>query len=215
MLQTWEPTSIEFTCSPLRVFQNRIVLSAVPPPDANNPYWWGDHASALTAAECLESVLIGWFDERFHKNTLLSLPPEASCWPSNDHFSPHTYCLWAISLSVKRLGSLVSRLRIILSFEPELKMWLLFQDIDPTLAVCPVRHLIILDLFASQSWTVPVLVPTAIWFDDGDHTNDVTVSLDDTSHSLLTREERACHRYTELLRATAKTLPIDQSIRFK
>jgi hypothetical protein len=39
---------------------------------------------------------------------------------------------------------------------------LLFQDIDPTLAVCPVRHLTIFDLFASQICTVPVLVPTAI-----------------------------------------------------
>jgi hypothetical protein len=35
-------------------FQKRIFRSAVPPPEARIPRWWGDQEMALTAAVCAE-----------------------------------------------------------------------------------------------------------------------------------------------------------------
>ena len=37
ILQTWDPVSMHLIGVPVKVFQNRILRSAVPPPDANNP----------------------------------------------------------------------------------------------------------------------------------------------------------------------------------
>ena len=45
---------------PVSVFQNLIHLSAVPPPDARSPWWWGDQAMALTAAMWSVNVYTGW-----------------------------------------------------------------------------------------------------------------------------------------------------------
>lgn len=42
--------------TPLAVFQNLMHLSAVPPPDASNPCWCGDHAIAFTAAYRVETM---------------------------------------------------------------------------------------------------------------------------------------------------------------
>lgn len=117
--ETWLPVSTWFNWWPLVVFQKRIHLSAVPPPDARRPFWWGDHAMALTAAVCSVSFKIGcwecWFHTRSWKSikqlvlhnqaighwnwykghaitiTWLSFPPEASSLSSWDHFKPHTY----------------------------------------------------------------------------------------------------------------------------
>lgn len=93
-LHTWDPVSILSSIVPSRVFQNFIVLSADPPPEASTPWVWGFHAKALTAAECWWNLLIGvleWFD---HMISLLSLPPLARWLPSKDHFKPQTYCVW-------------------------------------------------------------------------------------------------------------------------
>ena len=49
---TWLPVSMQFKRLFVDVFQKRIHLSAVPPPEAKTPCWWGDHAIALTAAVC-------------------------------------------------------------------------------------------------------------------------------------------------------------------
>jgi len=51
--------SILFNWWPLVVFQKRIHRSAVPPPDARRPVWWGDQAMALTAAVCSVSLKAG------------------------------------------------------------------------------------------------------------------------------------------------------------
>ena len=45
---------------PVRVFQNLMHLSAVPPPDARSPWWWGDQAIAFTAAMWSVKVYTGW-----------------------------------------------------------------------------------------------------------------------------------------------------------
>lgn len=51
-LHTCDPVSMDDDSVPVLQFQNLMHLSAVPPPDASNPCWCGDHASALTAAVC-------------------------------------------------------------------------------------------------------------------------------------------------------------------
>jgi hypothetical protein len=38
--------SIELSAPPACVFQKRMQRSAVPPPDASSPFWWGDQAIA-------------------------------------------------------------------------------------------------------------------------------------------------------------------------
>lgn len=45
-LHTCDPVSIHCMGCPVRVFQKRMHLSAVPPPLAKRPWWWGDHAIA-------------------------------------------------------------------------------------------------------------------------------------------------------------------------
>jgi hypothetical protein len=86
----WLPVSIELRAFPLAVFQKRIHLSAVPPPDARRPCWCGDHAIALTAAVCCVSRNTGCCDRWFHTNSWLSFPPEASSRSSCDHLRPQT-----------------------------------------------------------------------------------------------------------------------------
>jgi hypothetical protein len=49
-LQTCDPVSISLTHCPFIEFQNRIFRSAVPPPEARMPRWWGDQDMAFTAA---------------------------------------------------------------------------------------------------------------------------------------------------------------------
>ena len=46
--RTCEPVSILWRGTLVSAFQNRICLSAVPPPDASKPLWCGDHATAFT-----------------------------------------------------------------------------------------------------------------------------------------------------------------------
>ncbi len=75
------------------VFQKRMHLSAVPPPDASRPCWCGDQAMALTAAVWSENFSTGVLDCWFQMYSWLSLPPDASCLSSGDHFSPHTCTL--------------------------------------------------------------------------------------------------------------------------
>lgn len=51
---------------PFAVFQKRMHRSAVPPPDARRPLWWGDQAMALTAAVCSVSLNVGCWECWFH-----------------------------------------------------------------------------------------------------------------------------------------------------
>ena len=102
------------------MFQNRMQRSAVPPPLASSPCWWGDQAMAFTAARCSLYVCTGLVLVMFHTYSLLSLPPEARCWWSGDHFRPHTSCLWPVSLRSGRIqGVRMSLCRISLSLLPE------------------------------------------------------------------------------------------------
>ena len=87
---TCDPVSTQCSCWPVVLFQKRIVLSAVPPPDTSRLWYCGDHASAFTAATWSENLCTGCEEELFHMKTLLSLPPEASSWLSWDHLKPQT-----------------------------------------------------------------------------------------------------------------------------
>lgn len=49
---TWEPVSMELRRAPVWVFQNLMLRSAVPPPEASRFDWKGHQASAFTAAAC-------------------------------------------------------------------------------------------------------------------------------------------------------------------
>ena len=59
------------------VFHILMVLSVDPPPVARMECWWGDHANALTAAECSINLDSSLFILKFHKHTQFSFPPEA------------------------------------------------------------------------------------------------------------------------------------------
>ena len=67
--------------------------SEVPPPEASRPAWWGDQASALTAAVCCRKRQTGGAAEPVpgaHTATVLSLPPLASCALPGAHCMPAT-----------------------------------------------------------------------------------------------------------------------------
>lgn len=71
--------------------QNLIDLSLVPPPEANKFGSRGHQANAFTAALCVVKVCLGLPTRLIsHIHNVLSLEPLANCWPSNDHFNPHT-----------------------------------------------------------------------------------------------------------------------------
>src|SRR5207237_8461639 len=53
-LHTWLPVSTSLIIAPVLVFQNLMLRSAVPPPEARRWCWCGDQATALTAAVCDE-----------------------------------------------------------------------------------------------------------------------------------------------------------------
>ena len=76
-LQTWEPVSMLSSIVPFRVFQNFIVLSAEPPPEAKTPWLWGLQARPFTAAQCWLNLLMGVVEDLDHIMSLLSFPPDA------------------------------------------------------------------------------------------------------------------------------------------
>lgn len=83
------PVLMQFNGEAVAVFQNRMHWSAVPPPEAMSPCWWGDQARALTAAWWSEKRIIGEVLFKPQMYSWLSLPPEASSLSSGDHFRPH------------------------------------------------------------------------------------------------------------------------------
>jgi hypothetical protein len=95
--------------------------------------------------------------------SLLSLPPEANDWPSNDHFNPHTYCVcpWYIeTISLELI--LVSWIFIVRSLDP-LASKFPDQDNELTLALCPNISLTLAFRYKSQIYVTPWLFPIEIW----------------------------------------------------
>lgn len=162
-LQTWLPVSTQCIGLQVRVFQNLIHLSAVPPPLHMVPCWCGDHAMALTAATWsvnLTRGLVGLV--LFQIISLLSLPPDASCCSSGLHLRPHTSYLCPSSLAKKSSLALISLCNIDLSREP-LLMKDVFHAIQPILPSWPAYFLTIFYFYTSQVYKIPLVVPTAKW----------------------------------------------------
>ena len=99
---TWEPVSTEFKHAPVWVFQNFMLLSSPPPPEASKLLWKGHQARAFTADVCSSSLwshCVAAFEDAIdlsHMNRRLSLPPLANCRPEGDHLSPQTSCWWPL-----------------------------------------------------------------------------------------------------------------------
>ncbi len=100
MISTWLPVSMELSRAPVCMFQNLMQRSAVPPPEASRLAWKGHQARALTAAWCPNRVRTGSRPPSSQTCSLLSLPPEARCWPLGDHFKPQTSSAWPLSCAV-------------------------------------------------------------------------------------------------------------------
>lgn len=162
-LQTCEPVSILSNNVPSSVFQNLIVLSAEPPPDASTPCVCGLQAKPFTAAQCWLNLLIGIADLLDQIINLLSLPPEARWFPSYDHFKPQTYCVWpSYLLMIDFWLSLKSLKLIVLSRDPVANKLALHAK-ELTLSSWPATSYILEHFNVSQIYVVPWLVPIAMW----------------------------------------------------
>ena len=137
-------------------------LSAVPPPVAKRPAWLGFQAIALTAARCSPNLATGDSLFKFQIMSLLSFPPLASCYPSNDHFKPQIYCICPICLWVMLCFILKSLLRIFLSLEPVLT-FKPFQEIELIRPRWSPKVLITFPWIISHISLFPLSVPTARW----------------------------------------------------
>lgn len=103
-LHTWDPVSMQSVSVFVRVFQNRMVLSADPPPEASKPWRCGLQARALTAALWLLNFDTGIEDRVFQTYNLLSFPPDARDCSSLDHLSPHTSWVCDVILLIMLFG---------------------------------------------------------------------------------------------------------------
>ena len=136
-LHTWLPVSTQCIGLHVRVFQNLMHLSAVPPPLHIAPCWCGDQAMAFTAATWSVNFTNGFVGfVLFHIINLLSLPPEANYCSSGLHLSPQTSYLWPSSFAKKSFLARMSLCNIDLSLEP-LLMNEVFQAMHPILPSCP------------------------------------------------------------------------------
>ena len=144
--QTCEPVLTEFKHAPVLLFQNLMLWSPTPPPEASKLLWKGHQARAFTAEVCSSMRWRHWVAEfveaidMFQMWIRLSFPPLANSFPETDHFNPQTswlcpsYTLMPWDLILKSL------LMIKQSIPPVVKM-LLFQSSDPTLNLWPFRVL--------------------------------------------------------------------------
>lgn len=197
------------------VFQNLMHLSAVPPPEAKRPFWWGLHPIALTAAVCSENLTRGCSPfYRLHTINLLSLPPDASCVSSNDHLKPHTSCLCPTSFWKNWLFALKSLCKIFLSLDPVLTIDP-FHATVPTLLRWPESVLTSLQWLVSQIWVSPLFVPTARWEPLWLQPTEVIESSIGTSQSFVTLLVHALQMYTARPKPTASTFEDDQSTRLR
>lgn len=144
--QTWEPVLTEFKHAPVLLFQNLMLWSPAPPPDASKLFWKGHQARAFTAEVCSSMRWSHWVAEfveaidMFHMWRRLSFPPLANSFPDTDHFSPQISWLCPRYTPILWDPTLKSLLMIKQSIPPVVKM-LLFQSSDPTLDLWPLRVL--------------------------------------------------------------------------
>mmetsp|Transcript_71270 Transcript_71270/g.231601 ORF Transcript_71270/g.231601 Transcript_71270/m.231601 type:complete len:212 (+) Transcript_71270:446-1081(+) len=195
---------------PREMLQKRMHLQAVPPPEANSPRWWGDHASARTAAVWPMNLYSGGAaaEERGSQtHTLPSFPPEAKNSPSGDQWRPQISSGWPPSLVVESAGfNLTSCSKMPRSRLPVASTWP-FQDSAPTRREWPGSVRIRCVLWTSQSWTSPLCRPTARtwgWWEVFDQLSEVHVWFLSV-HNLSHRFVRRLRVSTTSPRATAST----------
>jgi len=140
---------------------------------------------------------------KFQIINLLSLPPLANYYPSNDHLRPQTSYLWPICLWIIFCLTLKSLLKIILSLDPVLKIEP-FHAIELILPWWSPRVLIIFPWLISLISVFPLSVPTARWPPLLLHPTLVILLSNPASHNFLTYDVQALHMYTALLSPTAK-----------
>ena len=140
---------------------------------------------AFTAAVWSLNRITGDCECTFQIKSLLSFPPDASCWSSHDHLSPHTSCLCPTNFDTKCCCARTSRWKIRRSLEPLANVWW-FQAIVPTRPEWPSIMRTFLHLAASHICTSPALVPTARCVPRCVHDTDVTRSSFPRSHSFVT-----------------------------
>lgn len=191
-----------------------MVRSADPPPEAKTPWLWGLHANPLTAAQCWLNLLIGAVDRVFQIMSLLSLPPDAREYPSNDHFKPQTYCVWPCIIETISLELiLVSWILMVLSLDP-LARRLPCHESELTLALCPNMSWTLAFLYKSHISVTPWLLPIEIcepgWFQA-----ILVIELGLISQNLTTLLLLPFHIYKEESKATDKMFWDDHSSRFK
>jgi len=106
-------------------------------------------------------------------NSLLSFPPLARDYPSNDHFKPQTSCLWPvyrwIVLAAMLLFTRISVTWIDLSREPLAKVKSSLQAKLPIRSLCRVNCWIGFNVVASKTYTIPLQSPIPRRFPDGLH----------------------------------------------
>lgn len=99
----------------------------------------------------------------FHIISLLSLPPDAREYPSNDHLRPQTYCVWPCMMETISLELiLVSWMLIVRSLDP-LARRLPDQESELTRALCPNISITFAFLSKSHISVTPWLFPMEIW----------------------------------------------------
>mmetsp|Transcript_9753 Transcript_9753/g.31271 ORF Transcript_9753/g.31271 Transcript_9753/m.31271 type:complete len:319 (-) Transcript_9753:869-1825(-) len=200
--QTWEPVSTEWSMAPVWAFQNLMVRSAVPPPEARRlrcmghqeraltaAWWWrrvtrGAHSRPSLAAPVALGASGGSREARCaperaasQRQRKFSLPPEARVEPSAAQERPQTSCWWPTRVAVRWRWALASCWRTRASREPELTQRLTgFQASEPTRAEWPRMERTRVILVVSQSWTAAESVPTQRWAPPGAQETEVTQS---------------------------------------
>ena len=139
----------------------------------------------MTAAVCSLKRRTGDVECGDQMKSLLSLPPDASCCPSNDQRRPHTSCLWPESLLVKCSGTRTSRCRMSRSRLPDESVCP-DQHSVPTRAWCPLIVRVVWHFAASHICTSPTLVPTARCVPRCVQLTEVTESSGPRSQSFVT-----------------------------
>lgn len=132
-LQTWEPVSVHCSGWPVRVFQKRMQRSAVPPPEARRPCWWGDQAMAFTAAKCSVYCCTGRTLEWFHTSSYRQWE-----WRGIERIK---FVMYYGNVILTQMCSWQNCFYTLLSFPPEASSWWSVLHLSPqTSCLCPWRR---------------------------------------------------------------------------
>jgi len=174
------------TRAPVVVFQKWMFRSYEPPPVARRLSCHGHQLSALTAARWFFFANLGAARDRASQmETRLSLPPVASCAPSDRHSRPQTSDVWETSSATLWSAIRTSWLKTRPLRAPVDRVCL-FQPITPTRVSWPNMLRSLVPSSTSQIWTSPEPRPTPTYAPSPDHLTLLTYVSVGTSSSWLT-----------------------------